>query len=687
MTTTEKTISITDAINICVNLYNEKKLNECKYVTEKVLQQDPKNVDAKYFKALILHDENKYDDCEDLVKECLELFPDNLELCFLMARTKKVQGNTNEALKYYEKTLLINNKHVPSINNIAVIYNEIGNNDKALAYYNLLINNGIKKAFVYNNISLIYKRVGMIKDSLANVLKAIEMDPNCFEAHQNAALSYIQLAKNKDAIEHFEKAVKLCPDNLDIYEDLHELYRKTCDWEKRKSLGKKMDELRNKLGKKFIDAENSDFQKEEKVELFIESSRRHTAKLVKPVLDNHSPFSHKPTQNNKNKKILKIGYMSSDIKDHPVAHLMRGVFKNHNKNNVETYLYSFSPKDKTEYPELIRSYVDNFIDINALSNYETAKRIYNDEIDILIDLNGHTGTTKLESLALKPAPIQVNYLGYIGSMGADFIDYVITDEIVTPPETQKYYDEKFVYMPDCYQANDNDLEISDEEITKESEELPEDKLIFCSMNQTYKFEPIMFETWMNILKRVPDSVLWLYKGSIYKDDSLAQENLIKEAAKHGVEANRLVFAKPMSPIQRHLKRTSLADIALDTRLYNGGTVTSQTLWAGVPVITLQGKVFQSRMASSILNAIGLKDMVTKNLKEYEDLAVDLALNKNKLQEVTDRLEKNKNTNPLYNTELFTANLEDAYREMWENYCNGNKPKQIDLSVKLHSLPI
>jgi protein O-GlcNAc transferase len=684
MTQTQQTVSITDALKICLELYNSKQFDKCEKISQQILKKDSNNVDAKYFLALALFQRNDFEVCNALINDCIKLYPENMDLCFFLARIKKELGLVKDAIYYYEKAISINPSHVPSINNVAVLYNEIGNNDKALSYYNLLKNNGIKKAFVYNNISLIYKRVGMIKDSLYNALKAIEIDPDCFEAHQNAALSYIQLAKNKPAIEHFEKAIELCPDNLDIHEDLHELCKKSCDWKKRKVIGRKMDNLRKNLGKKYIDAEHADYKNDEQVERFIEASRAHTNKLVKSALDNFPKFTFENRKKDKNKSILNIGYISSDIKEHPVAHLMRGVFKNHNKDKVKTFLYSFSPQDNSEYPKQIKEYVDNFIDINALSNYETAKRIYNDEIDILIDLNGHTGVTKLEALALKPAPIQVNYLGYIGSMGADFIDYVITDNIVTPPQDQKYYDEKFVYMPDCYQANDNDLEISEEEITRESEGLPEDKLIFCSLNQTYKFEPVMFEVWMNILKKVPKSVLWLYKGSIFKDDNLAMENLKKEAKEKGVDPSRLIFAEPMTPISKHLKRTSLADIALDTRLYNGGTVTSQTLWAGVPVITIQGKVFQSRMASSILNAIGLKDMVTSSLKEYEELAVKLATNKEKLKEVKSRLEKNKHSKPLYNTELFTSNLEKAYREMWYSYCDGKPVNQIDLSQQQES---
>jgi len=687
MTIEKQAVSLEDAVRICTQLYNEKKYDDCEKVANNILSHDQNNLDGKFFLALTCYENKNYEKSEEYALECLNSFPNNTNILFLLARLNKAKGHAKEAIEYYEKVINLDSSNVPAINNVANLYNEIGNNDKALQYFTFLEKNGLKEAYLFNNMCLIYKRVGLLNDAILNALKAIEIDPNSFEAHQNAALTYILLAKNKQAIFHLERAIEINPEYPDLYKELHDILRKTCDWEKRKIIGKKMDELRKQENEKNINAENADYKNDIMDEDYLEISREHTQKLVKSAIDIYPRFTIDEKRKSTKNKRLKIGYISSDIKDHPVAHLMRGVFKNHNENNVETFLYSFSPTDKSGYQNTIKGHVDNYIDINHLSNFDTAKKIHSDEIDILVDLNGHTGTTRLETLALKPAPVQVNYLGYIGTMGADFIDYIITDEVVTPTEAQKFYDEKFVYMPDCYQANDNDLEISEEEITKEYEGLPEDKFIFCSFNQTYKIEPLMFETWMNILKRVPNSVLWLYCGSINDDDTLAVENIRKEAVKRGISEERLFFAKSMAPISKHLKRTTLADLALDTRLYNGGTVTSQTLWAGVPVITVQGKVFQSRMASSILNAIGLEDMVTHSLKEYEELAVELALNKGKLKTVKSRLEKNKLSKPLFNTELFTSNLETAYRKMWENYCDGNEPKQIDLSAKQHSLPI
>ena len=678
MTETENTYSIKQALEICINLYNQGNFDKSIEVANQILQKDPKNVDAKYCLAISLINKGNYDLSEKLLKECIEVAPNHVDLYFQMGKIKKENEQINSAIYYYENVLKLNPDHIGAINNVANIYNDIGDSKKALEYFNHLIKVGGERSFVYSNMSLIYKKNGLLQDALSHALKAIALDPNCIEAYCNAAGILILTARNKDAIICYKKVLELAPNNLNNLQEYHKILQKICDWDTRKSLGKRIDQLRAEKNLKNINAENIDYNEREFLHERNDSARKIVADQTANIRSKYPVFTIDTKRKDKNKQKLRIGYISSDICDHPVSQLMRGVFKNHSKTNFETYLYSFSKVDKSGYKETIQSYVDKFIDINRLSNIETANLIYNDEIDVLIDLNGHTGSTRLGALSLKPAPVIVNYIGYIGTMGADFIDYIITDQIVTPPSQQQYYDEKFVYMPDCYQANDNDLKISEEIITKADEGLPEDKFIFCSMNQAYKIDPIMFEVWMNILKRVDNSVLWLYKGSIYNEDNLAVENLSNEAKKRGVDPNRLIFAKAVAPIEKHLKRTLLADLALDTRLYNGGTVTSQTLWAGVPVVTLQGESFESRMASSILTSLGLNELVTTNKKDYEDLAVTIATEKKYFEELKIKLQKNKTMKPLFDTEKFTLNLEKAYRKMWENYCDGNAVVQMHI---------
>ncbi|MDA0781266.1 MAG: tetratricopeptide repeat protein [Rickettsiales bacterium] len=663
----------------CNKYFRENDFISCLNVANEILVNEPENADIRYISALCyIALGQKLDIAESNLIFCINKFPQNPELWFQLGRLYSTGQRLNEAIKAYLKTLELDNNHVAALNNIGNIYNDSGDSATALQYFNRILQINDSLYFVYNNISLIYKKAGLLRDALGYILKAIELEPSRADINHNAALIYLSLGHNQKALEHYQKAFEINPYNIQVATEYRETLSKVCDWDEEKRVEDAINTLlQSENNRDFLVAPMGNIQETSNLAENLEIAIKYTKKQVRNILSIHRPFEHNPSQRGNREKI-RIAYMSSDINDHPVSHLMRGVFKNHDKDRFEIYLYSFSGQDKSGYQDEIKSYCNKFIDVGSISNYETARIINEDQIDILIDLNGHTGTSRVEALALKPAPIQVNYLGYIGSMGADFIDYIITDEIVTPKEHQPFYTEKFVYMPNCYQANDNMLEISKDTITKKDEGLPEDKFIFCSFNQSAKIEPVMFSAWMNILKSVPNSVLWLYKGSIYKNYSLTEQNLKKEAKKHGVDADRLIFAEG-TPISRHLKRKSLADLALDTRLYNGGTVTSQTLWAGIPVLTLKGENFASRMASSILHSVGIDELITHTIEEYEQKAIEIALCKERAKALKATLTGNIKTKPLFNTEQFTKDLERSYELMFDNYIQGNGCKPIKVS--------
>jgi protein O-GlcNAc transferase len=676
MSETINILPLEEAIQLAVSAYDSAKYRECLSITNDILAGHPENVNAKYILALCYIQLEEYATAERILLECLVPFPRSVDLLFNLGVLYNAIKNTSLATQYYEKVLELDPNNINALNNLANIYNDIGNNDKALQLFNHILNLGHNLAFVHNNISLIYKKAGMLNEAVAYIMKALELEQNDARLFHNAAITFLALANYKQGLVFLEKAVQLDPDNLQANLDYFDCLMRVCDWEKIDKIGQKINEIKTLNKATYTESPMGDIQRNIDPAGNLAIARNYTNNIVRHALSIYPKFEFGSGRKNKTGKI-RIGYMSSDIKDHPVAHLMRGVFKNHNKNEFEVYLYSSSGEDLSGYKDEIKTYCDKFVDVANVSNYQISQLIYNDEIDILIDLNGHTGHSKLDTLCLKPAPVQVNYLGYIGSMGADFIDYIITDKIVTPPDQQQFYMEKFAYLPDCYQANDNNLKISDEVITRQMEGLPEDAFVFCSFNQTAKIEPVMFDVWMNILKRIPNSVLWLYKGSIYLDDHLAANNLRKEAQKRGVDPTRLILTEGMY-IDKHLKRKGLANLALDTRIYNGGTVTSQTLWAGVPVLTLQGGHFASRMASSILNAVGMNELITTSLEDYENMAVELAGNPEKLAGLKKKLAENLHIYPLFKIEKFVGNLEKAYKLMWGNYAEGNNPKQIEV---------
>ena len=370
----------------------------------------------------------------------------------------------------------------------------------------------------------------------------------------------------------------------------------------------------------------------------------------------------------KNEKI-RIGYFSADFKNHPVAFLIAELFEIHDRSQFEIYAFSLI-KAADEMRGRLQLAFDHSIEIQVMTDIEIAQLSRSLNIDIAVDLTGYTKDSRTGIFSYRAAPIQVNYLGYPGTMGADYIDYIIADKTLIPLDVQSSYSEKVVYLPNSYQVNDRRRAIAEKQFTRHELGLPEDGFVFCCFNNNFKILPATFTSWMRILKAVEGSVLWLLQ-----DNSWAVENLKKEALKQGVDAQRLVFAERM-PLQEHLARHHQADLFLDTLPYNAHTTTSDALWSGLPVLTLIGQSFASRVAASLLNAIGLPELITNTQEQYETLAVGLAQNPQKLAEIKLKLTNNRLIAPLFDTPLFTKNLEDAYIKMYERYQSDLEPDHI-----------
>jgi protein O-GlcNAc transferase len=370
------------------------------------------------------------------------------------------------------------------------------------------------------------------------------------------------------------------------------------------------------------------------------------------------------------KRRISIGYLSNNFKNHPTAHLVQGMFRLHDRGKFKIYCYSYGEDDKSSYREKIKTGCDQFVDLRMLSHVDAARRIYDDRIDILIDLVGYMKANRLSIPALRPAPVQARWLGMAGTTGADFFDYLITDAVVSPEAHAPFYSEVMVYMPHCYQINDNTQLIPENGFKRTDFGLPENGFVFCCFSTRYKIDPVMFGAWMRILKRVPESVLW-----ILGDGNTAEENLKRAAEQNGINCNRLVFAKKIAR-EDHLMRLRLADLALDTRIVNGAITTSDALWSGVPLITLRGSHFASRMSSSILSAVELPELVTHSLDGFEALAVRLAGEPGELQAIRQKLARKHSSAPLFDTALFVRNLELAFEKMWGVYLSGAAPQPI-----------
>jgi protein O-GlcNAc transferase len=370
--------------------------------------------------------------------------------------------------------------------------------------------------------------------------------------------------------------------------------------------------------------------------------------------------------------MIRVGYLSNTFSNHPGSHLISGLFRLHDRTEFEISCFSYGKDDHSYYRKRAEQEADQFFDISQMNDTIAAELIRQHQMDILVDLRGFTHANRLRINAFRPASIHVIYLGYPGTTGADFIDYIVADKIVIPESHAQYFCEKVVYMPHCYQVNDNTQKIHERLFHRTEFNIPDEVFAFCCFCTHYKIEPIMFDCWARILKRVPQSVLCLLEGS-----KSAEKNLKKEMVNRGVDEKRLLFQKKM-PKDEHLARIRLFDLSLDTRIVNGHTTTSDALWAGVPVVTIKGGHFSSRVSASILNAIGLAELITNDIGEYEELAVDIANNPEKLQALKKKVETNRLTAPLFDTPRFTRNLERAYREMVNIAKRGESPKQIDV---------
>jgi len=634
---------------------------------QKALAIKPGNAIVYYNMGNALNIQGKAEEAISCFRKAIEIKPDYTEVLNNMGVALNNRNRLDEAIACFQKAIAIKSDYVEAHNNMGNALKDQGELDKAVDYFRKALEIKPDYAQAYYNMGNILNTQGKTDEAIACFRKAIKIKPDYAEAYNKLGLALERQDKIEEAITFYRKALEIKPSLDEAYNHLALQLQHTCAWEKFEDLTGKFDET-SSLG---IGRRETPFFS---VTKDADPSRNLAmAKLCNNDITRHISslkvrFSFDDRISDKTK--ITVGYLSNDYNNHPTAHLMLSLFKLHSRDEFEVFCYSYGRNDKSYYRKQIEQDCDKFVDIVNLSDVDAAKCIYDDRVDILVELKGYTADNRLSICGLRPSPVQVSYLGFPGTTGADFIDYIITDRIVTPEDQAPYYTENFVYLPHCYQINDNIQPISNREWKRTDFGLPEGGFVFCSINQLYKVEPVMFDLWMNILRQVPESVLWLMSGN-----EIAEKNLRREAEARGIKPERLIFLGKLLK-DKHLARLRLADLALDTRIVNGHTTTSDALWAGVPVITLEGNHFASRVSTSVLTAVGLPDLITHSLEEYESLAVRLAFNSSELQVIQDRLAKNRLTEPLFDTSRFTVNLEKAYREIWSIYASGKNPRMI-----------
>jgi protein O-GlcNAc transferase len=403
----------------------------------------------------------------------------------------------------------------------------------------------------------------------------------------------------------------------------------------------------------------------------LHCARQWAARQLKPAIKSQMP----PRPSGSRSK-LKIGYLSADYHYHATAMLVAELFEKHDRRRFDIIGYSYGRPDDSPLRRRLERGLDQFVDLRAMSHTEAARRIAADQIDILVDLKGYTVDSRTQILADRPAPIQVNYLGFPGTMGAPFIDYILVDEFIVPSNQQPYYTERLVHLPGCYQVNDSRREIAPSTPSRRECGLPDGSFVFCSFNNNYKITPEMFDVWTRLLQAIPRSVLWLLESN-----PTAAANLRREAATRGVPPQRLVFAQRLR-LEEHLARHRLADLFLDTFPVNAHTTASEALWSGCPLVTLAGETLVSRVAGSLLRALDMPELITTSFDQYEQVARQLASDTNRLAELRQRLAINRTTAALFDGKRFTLGLEQAYETMWATYIAGQPPCSFAVTAEV-----
>lgn len=571
------------------------------------------------------------------------------------------RGLMEQAITCFEKAVKLQPRFVDAHCNLGAALQSLGRGGDAQKSYRKALSIKPDMVRAHFNLGLVLQERGSLDESIASLRKAISIQPDYAEAHNALGNALREKGRRDEAIASYREALRLNPDfhtaRLNL---LHELQH-VCDWRELDAL---VEQVRAAVRDPVISRENliapfsflalpgvSAAEQRCCAEKWVASQYGALVPL-REQLD----FRFEPREAGER---IHIGYLSSDFHRHATAVLMAEVFEKHDREHFRISAYSYGASDNSDMRRRLEGSFDAFVDVRELSLGDVAKRIHADKVDILVDLKGYTQNTRSGVLALRPAPVQVNYLGYPGTMGADFVDYIIADEFIIPTEMEQHYAERVARLPDCYQPNDRTRPRLPAPSRAECG-LPDEGVVFCCFNQSYKITPAVFEVWCRLLLDVPDSVLWLLASNPFAEQQQRQHLVAR-----GIAPERLVIA-PRVAEYVHLARLQCADLFLDTQPYNAHTSCSEALWMGVPVVTCVGDTFPARVAGSLLTAMGTPELITYTLDDYHALALSLARDGARREALHTRLCELRDSAPLFDSSRFTTHLEALYTQMWRD---------------------
>ena len=602
--------------------------------------------DEKYAEDLLKN--KKYKEAKNLYLSLLKSGYQSYEIFFNLGFIEKNQKNYKEAIKYLTKA-----KSLSKENNLNLLFGLVNSyiSLKDIKEARLILdeatNNNPKSELLIFNYAKLEEDLLNFKKAIMLYEKGLKLNTKNYKALSNLGGLYQKTNKYSDAIEVYKKAIKLQPQIGHLKISLLTCKSFACDWSEPKYVKdtlNKIDDLEQEICPfNLLYLEDNPSNNLKRAKHFFESKFKRVSQNI----------SYTP------KKKIRVGYFSADFRKHAVMYLIKGLFEMHNKEQFDVYVYSLNSVEDELTGELKRN-VNVFRNISDISDEKAAFIAREDSLDIAIDLMGYTKKRGLSIFSLRVAPIQISYLGYPGTTGSDGIDYLIADKVIIPDKFRKFYSEKVIYMPNCYQCNDSNRKTSKKEFSKTELGLPENAFVFACFNANNKITPEEFDIWMSLLKKIKNSVLWLYKSNDY-----SEINLKKESENRGVESSRIIFAD-MLRNEEHLSRIKHADLFLDTFNFNAHTTASDALWSGVPVITKQGKSFSARVCSSLLTSLGLEELIVQDNEEYEEKAYKIATNRIYLEDLKYRLNQSRTTSSLFDTKRFTRNLEEIFFKLVKN---------------------
>jgi len=605
-----------------------------------------------------LHLLNRSEEAIVRYEKALEIKPDYAEAHWNLGTALRAVGRLEDAIPRYEKAIAIRPDYHEAYNSLGNTLQGLSRYDEAIAQYDKAV--AVKPDYVEARINHGDALVALQREeaAIAAYDGALAVRPNGADVLTKRGEALMRLHRDAEALASFDAALAADADHDGAFDGLARSAIGTCNWPRMAKLWREVP-ARVANGRWFNAFSFLACSSDAALQLtcakrFI----RHEVPVCPPQLWTGGTWC--------NRKI-KIAYVASGFHKHPTAHLTAELIEIHDRSRFEILGVSLGPDDQSEIrARLIRAF-DQFHDVRSKGDREVAALLNDMQVDIAVDRSGYIMNARPGIFAARPAPIQVNYLGFPGTLGAGFYDYILADATVLPFDRQPFYTEKIVHLPDSYQGNDSKRRIAARTPTREEAGLPTKGFVFCCFNNCYKITPPVFDIWMRLLQRFEGSVLWLFR-----DRATAETNLRREAAARGIDPARLVFAGRV-PLDEHLARHRLADLFLDTLPYNAHTTASDALWVGLPVVTCCGQSFAGRVAASLLRAIGMPELVTDDLEAYERLALRIASEPAVLRELGERLRRNRLSHPLFDTDRYRRHIEAAYLRMWERWQHGEAP--------------